>query len=662
MRARQIATAAVVLGAGLACPAGAGALTFARTDYPLPSLTAPVRTSDVGPSAYDDSPVALVDLNKDSKLDIVIADYGTGRVDVLLNQGGGTFAAAAGSPFPACSSDLEAHDIVGGQLNPQTDQNPDVAVICDTDGSITRLLGDGSGSLGTPQAHGFGVGSGGIGTPLRIGHVSGASGGDYLYGNGQAYMCILAITDFATAGAERCDYPDGSLPGSGAASSSGLTPVHWYDGPCFGGDEIVSFSRASYGAFLGSDLDPRIGPGGPGATSCTVPFQSSGDRNSGVAASNIGTAIRAGDLNRDGEPDVVIGDTGGNFHVTAWQGASADFAGGIPPTAQPSNFASAGPISSLGIGDLNGDGCPDIAAADVLPSSLQFTVAVHVGHCNATQFDSAQTFDVAGDNNTHSGAPKMAMGDLNGDGKPDLVTTGAYAGFATVLLNTTTTGSSTQPPPTTRILTVANAGPGAGSVTSSPAGINCGATCSASYDDGAGVALAAAAAPGSRFSGWSGDCSGTASCLLTMNQARSVTATFTPATPHISSLRVTPVKFRTSGARHKKGAAPRGATIRFTDDIAATTTLTVFKRLPGIKKSGKCVARPRHVTGHPAKCTREVSASSFTHGDTAGTNTVAFTGRLNGKALSPGSYRLVTVPNNRGVKGPRASATFTVVR
>jgi hypothetical protein len=74
---------------------------------------------------------------------------------------------------------------------------------------------------------------------------------------------------------------------------------------------------------------------------------------------------------------------------------------------------------------------------------------------------------------------------------------------------------------------VAKAGSGSGTVTSSPAGINCGATCSHAFDGGTSVTLTATPAAGSTFSGWSGACSGTGTCNLTMNQVKTVTATFT---------------------------------------------------------------------------------------------------------------------------------------
>jgi hypothetical protein len=83
-----------------------------------------------------------------------------------------------------------------------------------------------------------------------------------------------------------------------------------------------------------------------------------------------------------------------------------------------------------------------------------------------------------------------------------------------------------EPPPAEFALTVALAGAGSGTVTSSPAGINCGIDCSEAYAAGTEVTLTATPASGSTFSGWSGSCTGTGACKVTMSQARSVTATF----------------------------------------------------------------------------------------------------------------------------------------
>jgi hypothetical protein len=75
-------------------------------------------------------------------------------------------------------------------------------------------------------------------------------------------------------------------------------------------------------------------------------------------------------------------------------------------------------------------------------------------------------------------------------------------------------------------LAVSKTGGGSGTVSSSPAGISCGSTCSHSYTSGTEVTLTAAAASGSTFAGWSGACSGTGTCSVSLTAAKTVTATF----------------------------------------------------------------------------------------------------------------------------------------
>lgn len=67
---------------------------------------------------------------------------------------------------------------------------------------------------------------------------------------------------------------------------------------------------------------------------------------------------------------------------------------------------------------------------------------------------------------------------------------------------------------------------GTGSVISSPAGISCASICSAAFDQNTRVTLTASAAPGARFTGWSGACSGTGSCVVALGGAKFVRARF----------------------------------------------------------------------------------------------------------------------------------------
>jgi hypothetical protein len=80
-------------------------------------------------------------------------------------------------------------------------------------------------------------------------------------------------------------------------------------------------------------------------------------------------------------------------------------------------------------------------------------------------------------------------------------------------------------------LTTTKSGTGGGTITSAPAGINCGSTCSANYAPGTSVTLTATAAAGSSFAGWTGACTGTGACVVTVNAAKSVNAAFNVLPP-----------------------------------------------------------------------------------------------------------------------------------
>jgi Divergent InlB B-repeat domain len=84
--------------------------------------------------------------------------------------------------------------------------------------------------------------------------------------------------------------------------------------------------------------------------------------------------------------------------------------------------------------------------------------------------------------------------------------------------------ASTLTPPVD--LTVSKSGTGSGAISSTPAAIDCGLTCGASFAAGTSVTLSETPETGSAFVGWSGDCTGTGTCAVMMDQARSVTAEF----------------------------------------------------------------------------------------------------------------------------------------
>ena len=95
------------------------------------------------------------------------------------------------------------------------------------------------------------------------------------------------------------------------------------------------------------------------------------------------------------------------------------------------------------------------------------------------------------------------------------------------------TGGSSKGP---FIVNAATTGTGTGTLTSSPAGMNCGSNgtvCSASFASGAAVTLTATSDAGSHFTGWGGACNGTGSCVLDMNSDKQVTVGF-DANPNLA--------------------------------------------------------------------------------------------------------------------------------
>jgi uncharacterized repeat protein (TIGR02543 family) len=158
-------------------------------------------------------------------------------------------------------------------------------------------------------------------------------------------------------------------------------------------------------------------------------------------------------------------------------------------------------------------------------------------------------------------------------------------------------------PGTTYALTVTKSGTGSGTVTSSTGGIDCGATCSATINSGTAVTLTAVAASGSTFGGWSGACTGTGSCVVTMTAARSVTATFT-STVTTFALTITKSGTGTGTVTSSTGGINCGSIC--SANIASGTTVT----LTAAAASGSTFAGwSGACTGTAATCTVSMTAA-----------------------------------------------------
>ncbi len=137
------------------------------------------------------------------------------------------------------------------------------------------------------------------------------------------------------------------------------------------------------------------------------------------------------------------------------------------------------------------------------------------------------------------------------------------------------------------------------------------------------------------------------------------------APPQDSGLTLSPTSFaaQTAGPSIAKHRAAQGTTVSYSDTQAATTTVQVQRPTSGIRVGGgPCTAPPKHRPRHAHACTLYVTVgSSFTHADSAGTNRFHFTGRVSGRRLAKGSYRLAVTPLLGGRAGATLTATFSIV-
>ena len=131
--------------------------------------------------------------------------------------------------------------------------------------------------------------------------------------------------------------------------------------------------------------------------------------------------------------------------------------------------------------------------------------------------------------------------------------------------------------PSNFTLSVLSAGTGSGIVSSNPAGIDCPTSCSASFPNGSTVILTALPDSGYLFSGWSGACSGTGTCAVTMNAAASATATFATEdfwlTPASTTLMLQPGAQKTDVMTMDGLNGPFGSAIQLTCSVTGPAPL-----------------------------------------------------------------------------------------
>jgi len=308
--------------------------------------------------------VAVADVNGDGVLDIVTGNASAATVTVLLgnNPGLGSATQYALNPYPV--------PVVLADVN--HDGNLDAIVGNTGSTQLSVLLGDGAGGLG-PRTD-FTCGGGVFG--VAVADFNGDGNLDVATPDGGFNTLSVLMGNGAGSFGTKTDYPTGAFPC--AIVSVDLN----HDGHP---DLVVADTTSNTVSIL--------------INSGTGTFGAKTDVATGLAPNSIAT----GDFNGDGNPDIVVTNGRSNSvsvllgNGTGGLGANTDFPTGIRPV-------------SVAVGDVNGDGKLDLVVANKNSS----TVSVLLGNGSGG-------FAAKVDYPTRGYTQVVAIHDMNGDGLPDLV-------------------------------------------------------------------------------------------------------------------------------------------------------------------------------------------------------------------------------------------------
>jgi hypothetical protein len=143
--------------------------------------------------------------------------------------------------------------------------------------------------------------------------------------------------------------------------------------------------------------------------------------------SDNSNSVAISDLNGDGNSDLAVANGGvGHILIGPNGNVSVLLGNGDGSFQSAVNYDTGYEANSVAIGDLNGDGNPDLAVTnygwDPVEGLCCFSVSVLLGNGDGT-FQSAVNYGVG------AGPSSVAIGDLNGDGNPDLATANSYTGL-----------------------------------------------------------------------------------------------------------------------------------------------------------------------------------------------------------------------------------------
>ncbi len=140
--------------------------------------------------------------------------------------------------------------------------------------------------------------------------------------------------------------------------------------------------------------------------------------------------IAIGDLDGDGKLDLVVGGENGSQAISVYRNTSTVGSITTNSFAPPVNFAAPGWVNSLTLADLDGDGKLDIALVSQLSSVFSIFKNVSVPGSFTTNSLAARVDYAAGYNPNG-----IAVGDLDGDGRPDIVFANSYDNTISIYQN-----------------------------------------------------------------------------------------------------------------------------------------------------------------------------------------------------------------------------------
>ena len=353
--------------------------------------------------------LAYVDLNHDGKPDLVIADQITSAMAIMMGNGDGTFQAATQyvvAPQP-------------GSIAPLPLGDGNTALLTVDNVSSTQFISfvPSNGMILSPQLLTVGIGP----ASIAAGDLNGDNRPDLVITDPQAGDIYVLPTGAYGQPGNPVTYSLGSQPGALA-----LADVN-RDGKL----DVIAADQTGLDVLLGK---------GDGTLGAARTFSAGGSLNS----------VTVADFNSDGKPDVAA--------VNASAGGVSLFLGNGDGTFQiPRTVPLAGglvPLSAV-TADLNGDGKPDLVVAFNQTDNTQpGGIAVLLGKGDGT-FQAPLPVTLPGPVIVSAGSAALAVGDLNGDRKPDIVTAikGSSTNQVVVLLGN---GNGTFQPP---LLTPTNTSP-----------------------------------------------------------------------------------------------------------------------------------------------------------------------------------------------------------